>query len=141
MRFRELRLLAGSQLEEDEERSLAELKEEVKDLDTRERICKHNNEKETAVISLIVLQMQKYLFTVANRTLGPMIVNIRAVLPHILNPDDLVTTGIIHKYQKMSERSTPHSDSVVMTQQIPGKPKGKISASPAPSKNGILKAL
>lgn len=57
MRFRELRLLAGSQLEEDEDRSLAELKEEVKDLDARERICKQSNEKETAVISLIVLQM------------------------------------------------------------------------------------
>ena len=57
MRFRELRMLAGSQLEEDEDRSLAELKEEVKDLDARERICKQSNEKETAVISLIVLQM------------------------------------------------------------------------------------
>jgi hypothetical protein len=69
-----------------------------------------------------------------------MLVSIRAVLPHILNPDDLVATGIIHKYQKMSERSTPHSDSVVMTQQSPGKPK-KASSGPALSKNGILKTL
>jgi len=43
--------------EEDDERSLAELKEHVKELEMRGKLCKHNNENETAVISIIVLQM------------------------------------------------------------------------------------
>ena len=85
-------------MEEDDERSLAELKEQVKELELKERLCKHNNENETAVISIIVLQMQKFLFTVSNRTLGPMLGNINAVLPHILRPDDILASGVIHKY-------------------------------------------
>jgi hypothetical protein len=43
--------------EEDDERSLAELKEHVKELEMKGKLCKHNNENETAVISIIVLQM------------------------------------------------------------------------------------
>lgn len=109
MRFRELRELAGSSLDggDAEDKSIGELKEQVKELELRARLCKHKDEKDTAVISIIVLQIQKFLFTIANRTLGPMICNIRAVLPHLLNPDDLVASGIIHKYQKITERATP----------------------------------
>jgi hypothetical protein len=57
MRYRELRKLAGSALDEGDDKSLAELKEQAKELESKEKICKLSNEKETAVISVIVLQL------------------------------------------------------------------------------------
>lgn len=134
MRFRDLRKLAGSTLSEgEEEKSLIELKEQIKDIELKERICRHSNEQETAIISVIVLQIQRYLFSIANKTLGPMITNIRAVLPHLLNPDDLIASGIIRKYQKIVERLTPQSEQTGSVQQTsPGK-QNKKGIAPTPT--------
>lgn len=57
IRYRELRKLAGSSLDDEDDKSLSELKEQAKELESKERICKLSNEKETAVISVIVLQL------------------------------------------------------------------------------------
>ena len=49
--------MAGSSLDDGDDKSLAELKEQIKELESKERICKLSNDKETAVISVIVLQL------------------------------------------------------------------------------------
>jgi hypothetical protein len=104
--------------------SIAEMKERIKDIDVKNRLIIHNNETETSTISNIVLQLQKILFILSNKTLGPFIEKIRTILPHLLYKDDQLANSVLLKYQKMAERNSsvavlPNAN-VLMVQQSPG---------------------
>jgi hypothetical protein len=48
----------------------------------------------------MVVFFQNMLYALGNRSLGPMITNIRVVCPLILNPEDVLATAVLKKYNK-----------------------------------------
>jgi hypothetical protein len=48
----------------------------------------------------MVVFFQNMLYALGNRSLGPMIANIRVVCPLILNPEDVLATAVLKKYNK-----------------------------------------
>lgn len=71
-----------------EDSSVNALHDKIKAIQDRINLVKHNNQMATELISDIVMYFQNIVFVASNRSLGPIIINLRHVLPHLLHPDD-----------------------------------------------------
>lgn len=85
---------------EDEDFNTQKALERIKEIGDKANIVKHNDQLATALISSMVVFFQNMLYALGNRSLGPMIANIRVVCPLILNPEDVLATAILKKYNK-----------------------------------------
>lgn len=86
-----------------EEFSFQESQDRIKDLQDKIALLQHNTDLATALISEIVVFYQNVLFSIGNRSLGPIIVNLRICLPHLVNPDDQQAQGVLRKYNHKAQ--------------------------------------